>query len=90
MALVINKKNNKRCFAFTADIGPSDKIGEGSIYLCNQLGINSNPKKGGASSDITYILIKNSGTGKILSKQMIDQIGKSKLSEEKIAEILKP
>ena len=89
IALVINKKNNNRCYAIVADRGPKNKIGEGSIYLCEQLGGNSNPKKGGISSDIVYILIKNSGIGQVLSKEKIEEVGKSSLSEANITEILK-
>jgi Fungal chitosanase of glycosyl hydrolase group 75 len=88
IALVVNKKNNKRCFAIFADTGPANKIGEGSIYLAEQLGLKSSPKNGGASADIVYILIKNSGRKQVLSHEEIQAIGRSKLSEEDIAELL--
>lgn len=89
IALVINKKNNKRCFAIFADIGPANKMGEGSIYLAEQLGIKSNPKNGGASSDVVYILIKNSGKGAVLTKEQIDETGRARLTEADIDEILR-
>lgn len=89
IALVVNKANNKRCFAIFADTGPANKIGEGSIFLAKQLGINSNPKNGGASSDIVYILIKKSGKGTVLTNEQVQQTGKSKLSESDITELLK-
>lgn len=89
IALVINKKNNKRCFAIFADTGPGNKIGEGSIYLAEQLGLKSSPKNGGASSDIVFILIKNSGKRKVLSKEEIQEIGKAKLTDADITELLK-
>jgi Fungal chitosanase of glycosyl hydrolase group 75 len=89
IALVVNRKNNKRCYAIFADVGPKNAIGEGSIALAQQLGINGNPKKGGASGDVVYIFLKNSGTGKVLASEEIEKIGKSKLTEAEILEILK-
>jgi hypothetical protein len=88
IALVVNKKNNKRCFAIFADVGPAKKIGEGSIFLAEQLGIISSPKKGGATKDIIYILIKKSGKGKMLTNEEIDALGKAKLSYAVISELL--
>lgn len=88
IALVINKKNDKRCFAIFADTGPSDKIGEGSVCLAEQLGVSANPKKGGTNTDILYILFKNSGKKKVLTKDEIDEAGKSKLTDQDIIELL--
>ena len=89
IALVINKKNNKHCFAIAADVGA--KLGEGSVYLAQQLGLgaDSNPKHGGVETGIIYILIKNSGSKKILNNEKITEIGQSLLKEEDIAELLK-
>jgi hypothetical protein len=89
IALVVNKLNNKRCFAIFADTGPANKIGEGSIFLAQQLGIKSNPKNGGTGSGIVYILIKNSGKGTVLTNDQIQQLGRSKLSDSDITELLK-
>ena len=89
IALVVNKKNNKRCFAIFADTGPANKIGEGSIFLAEQLGIKSNPKKGGTDAGIVYILIKKSGKNKVLTKEEIDATGNSKLKNEDVIELLK-
>jgi len=89
IALVINKKNNKKCFAIFADTGPANKIGEGSVCLAEQLGVAGNPKKGGTNADIVYILIKNSGKKKVLTKEEIEETGKSKLTDEDIIELLK-
>ncbi len=36
-------------------------IGEGSMKLAQNLGVNSNPKHGGINSNIVYILFTNSG-----------------------------
>jgi Fungal chitosanase of glycosyl hydrolase group 75 len=89
IALVVNKLNNKRCFAIFADTGPGDKIGEGSVYLAQQLGIKGNPKSGGANSGIVYILLKNSGKGTVLTASEIQEIGKTKITENDITELLK-
>jgi hypothetical protein len=89
IALVVNKLNNKRCFAIFADTGPANKIGEGSIFLAQQLGIKSNPKNGGTQSGIVYILLKNSGNGTVLTNNEIQAIGKTKITESDITEFLK-
>jgi hypothetical protein len=86
---VVNKLNNKRCFAIFADTGPANKIGEGSIFLAQQLGIKSNPKNGGTQSGIVYILLKNSGNGTVLTNNEIQAIGKTKITESDITEFLK-
>lgn len=88
IALVINKRNNKKCYAIFADYGPKNKIGEGSIYLAEQLGIRSSPKNGGTDSNIVYILFKNSGSRKKLSIDEINHIGKTKLTDSDIQDLL--
>jgi LysM repeat protein len=60
---VINLRNMKIAHAIFADLGPNDKIGEGSIALAQALGINSNPKTGGTDGDILYIVHPGSGAG---------------------------
>ena len=88
IALVINKKNNKRCYAIFADVGPADKIGEGSIYLARKLGIESSAKDGGIETGVVFILFKRSGIKTILSNIEIERIGKLKLTEEDISALL--
>ncbi|MEO5997591.1 MAG: glycoside hydrolase family 75 protein [Chitinophagaceae bacterium] len=89
IAFVYNKKNQKFCFAIFADIGPKNKIGEGSIKLANELGINSNPKKGGIESGIVYLLMKNSGQHKVLTTEQIIAAGKSQHSGQDIDRLIK-
>jgi hypothetical protein len=75
---IYNTQNGLGSFAILADIGPSGKLGEGSMQLAQRLGINPNPKTGGTSSPIIYyILFPNSGfgQGKIPSNSQIDSIG---------------
>jgi hypothetical protein len=88
IALVVNKENKRSCYAIFADIGPKNKIGEGSICLAKQLGIESNPKKGGVKSEILYILIKNSGQKKVLTYNEIQEIGSQKLKQSDIDELM--
>lgn len=83
VAYVYNTTNGKGCYAILADIGPAGKLGEGSIYLANQLGINSNPRNGGTSAGIIdYIIFPNSGYGQgtIPTVAQINSIGSAKLS----------
>ena len=54
----------------------------------DKLGIPSSPKKGGASSGIVFILIKNSGSKKPLTCEEIEDLGNSKLTEEDITALL--
>jgi len=55
-ALVINLRNQSIVRAIFADIGPRDKIGEGSIALAVALGIPANPRTGGCSDGILTIV----------------------------------
>ncbi len=61
---VYNTLTGLGCYAIYADGGPSGSLGEGSIYLANQIGVNSNARTGGTSSAIIdYIIFPNSGAG---------------------------
>jgi hypothetical protein len=63
-AVIFNHKNGKIANAIYADIGPSSKIGEGSIALAKALEIPSSPKTGGVEKDVMYIVFPGSGNGK--------------------------
>jgi hypothetical protein len=64
MGYVYNTTNGKGCYAILADIGPSGKLGEASMYVASQLGINNNPRTGGTSSAIIdYVIFPGSGYG---------------------------
>ncbi len=89
IALVYNKTNRKRCFAIYADVGPKHLIGEGSIKLAKELGVDASPKHGGIESGIVYILLIGSGQGKMLSREEIDTIGRARLPEQTIQALLK-
>ncbi|WP_406438069.1 glycoside hydrolase family 75 protein [Streptomyces sp. NBC_01613] len=47
-------------YAVVGDIGPRDTIGEASYAAAKGLGIPSDPRGGGTSSGVTYIVFKNS------------------------------
>jgi hypothetical protein len=42
------------CPAIVGDVGPSGRIGEGSIYLAAQLGIDSSPRHGGVGAGVLW------------------------------------
>jgi hypothetical protein len=80
-AAVINKTTGKIVYAIFADVGPPDKLGEGSIMLANELDINSSPKYGGADDGIIYIVFPGSGNGNPRSKEEIRSEGEILLKE---------
>ncbi|MBA3665372.1 MAG: hypothetical protein H0W61_14340 [Bacteroidetes bacterium] len=84
VGFVYKTTNGKGCYAIFADGGPAGKLGEGSMYLANKLGINSNPKTGGTSSGIIdYFVFPGSGYGQgtIPTIQQINAIGSAKMKK---------
>ena len=63
-AVVFNGRNGRIANAIYADIGPTNKIGEGSIALAKALDIPSNPRKGGVDKDVMYVVFPGSGNRK--------------------------
>ena len=55
--------NGRVEFAIFADVGPQQKLGEGSMALARQLGINSSPRRGGVGAGVEYIVFPRSGDG---------------------------
>jgi hypothetical protein len=53
--------NGKVEFAVFADVGPGHKLGEGSMALAQQLGINNNPRNGGVAGGVEYLVFPQSG-----------------------------
>ncbi|MER7967277.1 glycoside hydrolase family 75 protein [Streptomyces ardesiacus] len=47
-------------YAVVGDVGPTDLIGEASYAAARSLGIPADPAGGGAASDVTYIVFKDS------------------------------
>jgi hypothetical protein len=71
LAMVINLRNGKSAGAIIADIGPPDRIGEGSIALARQLDLNPDARDGGTDAEIMYIVFPNSGDGTPQSNENI-------------------
>ncbi len=66
-AAVINGKNRRLSFAIFADIGPAEKLGEGSIALAQSLGHDpfvQGKVRNGISGDVIYVVFPGSGNGK--------------------------
>ncbi|MFL5728227.1 MAG: glycoside hydrolase family 75 protein [Cytophagaceae bacterium] len=80
-AAIVNKKNGKIAYAIFADIGPAGKLGEGSIALANNLGIDSSPKDGGADEDVIYIVFPGSGNGEPRDLEEIHSYGPKLLKQ---------
>jgi hypothetical protein len=78
VAYVYNTLTGQGCYAIYADAGPAASLGEGSIYLAGQIGVNPNARTGGTSAGIIdYVVFPNSGFGQgtIPSIAQIDSIG---------------
>jgi hypothetical protein len=63
-AVVLNLRSAKSSFAIFADIGPAERIGEGSIALAENLGIRSDPRRGGTRGGVLYLVFPGSGNGR--------------------------
>ena len=83
-----NKTNKVESYFIFADIGPGNHIGEGSMKLAQNLGVNSNPKHGGINSNIVYILFTNSGDKHVKTEEEINTIGPGFTSQFDIPSIL--
>lgn len=60
LAFVYCQATKKSSPAIIADIGPHNKLGEGSIALAQALGLNANPKHGGADHGIVCVVFPGS------------------------------
>jgi hypothetical protein len=56
LAMCFNTETGNQSWAIYADIGPSNKIGEGSMALCEALGLSSSPKSGGTDEEIIAMI----------------------------------
>jgi hypothetical protein len=63
-AVVLNQRNAKSSYAIFGDVGPSDRIGEGSVALAENLGIRSDARNGGTRRGILYLVFPGSGNGR--------------------------
>lgn len=60
LAVVMNRDNGRYVYAVFADVGPRDKIGEGSIALARALGMSASPRHGGVAAGVTYLVFPGS------------------------------
>ena len=67
-------------FAIVADVGPHNRVGEGSIALASALGIPSNPRHGGADGGVRVILLPGTGHGRPMTAADIDREGRDALA----------
>jgi hypothetical protein len=74
-AVVIRPATGVYDYAVYADVGPANKIGEGSIALAAAMGVPSSPKSGGVAHGIVYIVFPGSAQNWPLSQPEIDQYG---------------
>jgi hypothetical protein len=88
LAWIYNTKNKKSCFAIFADVGPD--VGEGSIYLAGQIGVDNDPRYGGVGDGIMYFIFNGSGKGNgfHLTKKEIKENGQKLLKDIPATELV--
>jgi hypothetical protein len=78
-AAVFNQRNGNSSFAIFGDVGPFDRIGEGSVALAENLGIRSDARNGGARRGILYLVFPGSGNGRPRTIEEINEEGQKLL-----------
>jgi hypothetical protein len=63
-AVVFNQRNGRISYAIFGDVGPYDRIGEGSMALAENLGVRSDARNGGTRRGIVYLVFPGSGNGR--------------------------
>jgi hypothetical protein len=74
-AVVFNLRNGKSSYAIFGDVGPYDRIGEGSVALAENLGIRSDARNGGTRRGIVYLVFPGSGNGRPRTIEEINEEG---------------
>lgn len=80
-AVVFNQRNGKSSYAIFGDVGPYDRIGEGSMALAENIGIRSDARNGGARRGILYLVFPGSGNGRPRTIEEINAEGQRLLQE---------
>jgi hypothetical protein len=80
-AVVFNERNSRISYAIFGDIGPYDRIGEGSVALAESLGIRSDARNGGIWRGVFYLLFPGSGEGRPRTIEEINEQGQKLLGE---------
>jgi hypothetical protein len=88
-AIVFNERNGRSSYAIYGDVGPSDRIGEGSVALAENLGIHSDARNGGTWRGVLYMVFPGSGEGRPRTIEEIDDRGQNLLRDWE-TEILGP
>jgi hypothetical protein len=81
LSAAVNSSNGKVAYAIYADQGPKDKLGEGSLYLANQLRNASLPDaqavRQSLPKGIDYVLFPGSGNGRPKTREQIVSAGEA-------------
>jgi len=80
-AIVFNERNGKSSYAIYGDVGPYDRIGEGSVALAENLGIRSDARNGGTWRGVLYLVFPGSGEGRPRTIEEINDEGQKLLGE---------
>lgn len=80
-AVVFNERNGRSSYAIFGDVGPFDRIGEGSMALAEILGIWSDARRGGARRGILYLVFPGSGNRSPRTIEEIDSEGQKLLTD---------
>jgi hypothetical protein len=80
-AIVFNERNGKSSYAIYGDVGPYDRIGEGSVALAENLGIRSDARNGGTWRGVLYLVFPGSGEGRPRTIEEINDLGQKLLGE---------
>jgi hypothetical protein len=80
-AVVFNLRNGKSSYAIFGDVGPHDRIGEGSVALAENLGIRSDARNGGTRRGIVYLVFPGSGNGRPRTVEEIDAEGQKLIQD---------
>jgi len=78
-AAVFNQRNGMSSYAIFGDVGPYDRIGEGSVALAENLGIRSDARNGGARGGIVFLVFPGSGNGRPRTIEEINSEGQKLL-----------
>jgi Fungal chitosanase of glycosyl hydrolase group 75 len=80
-AVVFNLRNGRSSYAIFGDVGPYDRIGEGSVALAENLGIRSDARNGGARRGILYLVFPGSGNRGPRTSEEINAEGQKLLQD---------
>jgi hypothetical protein len=80
-AIVFNERNGKSSYAIFGDVGPYDRVGEGSVALAENLGIRSNARNGGTWRGVLYLVFPGSGERRPRTVEEINDQGQKLLGQ---------